>query len=167
MRKQTLAKIQELRQEVDQEWAKERRREYLKGEFTSKLLETFGDIAKYEHFKMYNSTEMYLIYGSYIQLDIKKLLQIKGEFVAMNTNKQSDITPDMIARAKEFPFRELHEFNRQGWCKCPFHEDKTPSMKLYSDNRVHCYSCGKSWDTIAFMQELHGITFPEAIRRLQ
>lgn len=166
MRKQTLAKIQELRQEVDQEWAKERRREYLKGEFTSKLMETWGDIAKYEHFKMYNSTEMYLIYGSYIQLDIKKLLQIKGEFVAMNTNKQSDITPDMIARAKEFPFEELWVFKRN-MALCPFHPDKDASMKLYPSNTVYCFSCDKSWDTIEFVKELHGITFPEAIRRLQ
>ena len=131
----------------------------------SKVLETWADMAKYEHFKMYNATEMYLIYGSYIQLDIKKLLQIKGEFVAMNTNKQSDITMDMIQRAKEYPFEELYPFKRT-MAYCPFHADKDASMKLYPNNRVHCFSCHKSWDTISFIQELNGLTFPEAIRRL-
>lgn len=150
---------------MDTEWAKERRREYLKGVFTSKVIETWKDIAKYEHFKQFDCKEMYLIYGSYIQLDIKKLLQIKGEFVSMNTGKQSDITPDMIARAKEHPFEDLWVFKRN-MALCPFHPDRDASMKLYSDNHVHCFSCHKSWDTIAFKQELEGLTFPEAVRRL-
>jgi len=167
MRKQTLVKIAELRKEVDTEWAKERRQEYLKGVFTSKLMETFKDIAKYEHFKQYDAKEMFLIYGSYIQLDIKKLLQIKGEFVSMNTNKQSDITPDMIARAKEYPFEELYPHFKKTMALCPFHADKDASMKLYPNNTVHCFSCGKSWDTISFMQAIGGLTFPEVIRRLQ
>ena len=166
MRKQTLEKIQQLRKEVDTEWAKERRREYLKGECTSKVIETWKDIAKYEHFKDYNATEMYLIYGSYIQLDIKKLLQIKGEFVSMNTNKQPDITEDMKWKAKEYPFEELWVFKRT-MALCPFHADKDASMKLYPNNTVHCFSCNKNWDTIAFVQDLHGVTYYEAIRRLQ
>lgn len=166
MRKQTLEKIAELRKEVDPMWAKEARREYLKGVFTSKVIETWKDIAKYEHFKQFDCKEMYLIYGSYIQLDIKKLLQIKGEFVSMNTGKQSDITPDMIARAKEYPFEELYPFKR-GYALCPFHPDSKPSMAL-KNNRVRCYSCmDKSLDTIDFMQKLHGLTFQEAVRRLQ
>ena len=30
--------------------------------------------------------------------------------------------------------------NRNGMACCPFHNDKTPSMKL--DKRFHCFGCG-------------------------
>ena len=29
--------------------------------------------------------------------------------------------------------------NRRGMCKCPFHKDKNPSMKV--DKRFHCFGC--------------------------
>lgn len=29
---------------------------------------------------------------------------------------------------------------RYGMCRCPFHKDKTPSMKL--DRRYYCFGCG-------------------------
>jgi len=123
-------------------------------------------MAKYEYFKDNNVTALFIIYGAKVQDNIKQLLKIKGEFVAMNTNTQSDITPDMIARAKEHPMEELYPFKR-GYALCPFHPDSKPSMSL-KDNKVRCWSCmEKSMDTIEFVQKLHGLTFPEAIRRLQ
>ena len=30
---------------------------------------------------------------------------------------------------------------RNGMCRCPFHDDRTPSMKLYEDH-YHCFGCG-------------------------
>ena len=35
---------------------------------------------------------------------------------------------------------------RNGMYRCPFHEDKTPSMKL--DRRYYCFGCGASGDVI-------------------
>lgn len=123
-------------------------------------------MAKYEYFKDNGVTALFILYGEKVQKNIKELMKIKGEFVSMNTNTQSDITPDMIARAKDYPFEELYPFKRT-MALCPFHADKGASMKLYPDNHVHCFSCHKSWDTIDFIKEMEGITFPEAIRRLQ
>jgi DNA primase len=49
---------------------------------------------------------------------------------------------------------------------CPFHPDSKPSMSL-KDNRVRCWSCmEKSMDTIEFMRKLEGLSFKEAVRRL-
>ena len=38
---------------------------------------------------------------------------------------------------------------RNGMACCPFHNDKTPSMKL--DQRYHCFGCGADGDVIDFI----------------
>lgn len=81
----------------------------------------------------------------------------------MQQDKQT-ITDDMIQQAKAYPFEELLEFKR-GYTKCPFHDDRTPSMSL-KNNRIRCFSCNKTWDTIAYVMDKEGLTFPEAVRRL-
>ena len=49
---------------------------------------------------------------------------------------------------------------RNGMCRCPFHEDKTPSMKL--DRRYYCFGCGVTGDVIDFVSRLRGIGSKEA-----
>ena len=43
---------------------------------------------------------------------------------------------------------------RNGMACCPFHHDKTPSMKL--DRRYHCFGCGADGDVIDFAAALYG-----------
>lgn len=49
---------------------------------------------------------------------------------------------------------------RNGMCRCPFHDDSTPSMKL--DRRFYCFGCGATGDVIDFVSRLHGIGSKEA-----
>ena len=49
---------------------------------------------------------------------------------------------------------------RNGMCRCLFHEDKTPSMKL--DRRYYCFGCGATGDVIDFVSQLRGIGSKEA-----
>lgn len=49
---------------------------------------------------------------------------------------------------------------RNGMCRCPFHDDSTPSMKL--DRRYYCFGCGATGDVIDFVSQLHGIGSKEA-----
>nr|WP_320120060.1 CHC2 zinc finger domain-containing protein [uncultured Marinifilum sp.] len=43
--------------------------------------------------------------------------------------------------------------NKNGMLKCPFHEDKDPSLKVYTDtNTFNCFGCGKAGDQIEFIQ---------------
>lgn len=49
---------------------------------------------------------------------------------------------------------------RNGMCRCPFHDDSTPSMKL--DRRYYCFGCGATGDVIAFVSQLRGIGSKEA-----
>lgn len=79
--------------------------------------------------------------------------------------RRDSITPDMIERAKEYPIEGLVEAHR-GMALCIFHDDRNPSMYV-KNNFVHCFSCGKTADTIKVYQKLNGATFPEAVRALQ
>jgi len=47
------------------------------------------------------------------------------------------------------------EVRANGTLCCPFHDDAHPSAKLFSDNRMWCFSCGKMYDPVAFV-----ISFP-------
>ena len=49
---------------------------------------------------------------------------------------------------------------RNGMCRCPFHDDSTPSMKL--DRRYYCFGCGATGDVIDFVFQLRGIGSKEA-----
>lgn len=57
------------------------------------------------------------------------------------------------------------EINRSGFCKCPFHSEKTPSMKLYPKS-FYCYGCGTGGDMIKFVQLYHNIGFREAMLKI-
>lgn len=53
---------------------------------------------------------------------------------------------------------------RNGMVCCPFHNDRTPSMKV--DSRFYCFGCGASGDVIDFSALLHGLGKREAAVRL-
>ena len=44
------------------------------------------------------------------------------------------------------------EVNRSGFTSCLFHNERTPSLKLYDDH-FHCFGCGKSGDLIALIAQ--------------
>lgn len=50
---------------------------------------------------------------------------------------------------------------RNSMCKCPFHNDNSPSMKIYKDS-CYCFTCAKSWDVFSFVQEMDGVDFKTA-----
>ena len=45
------------------------------------------------------------------------------------------------------------EVNDSGMARCPFHNDRTPSMKLYADH-FYCFGCGKYGDVVDLTSEL-------------
>ena len=62
---------------------------------------------------------------------------------------------------------ELQESGNGFVASCPFHEDRTPSLRLYPDQaRFHCYGCGARGDVFAFLQRLSGRPFPSVVRDL-
>lgn len=53
------------------------------------------------------------------------------------------------------------------WCCCPFHHEKTPSMKIDPVMQLwHCFGCGEGGDVFSYVMKLHDMTFPEALHDL-
>lgn len=55
--------------------------------------------------------------------------------------------------------------NRAGFIACPFHREKTASMKIYKDS-YYCFGCGAAGDIFGFVQSMDGVTFKEAFQSL-
>ena len=56
------------------------------------------------------------------------------------------------------------KIRRNNMTSCPFHNDRTPSMKV--DNRFHCFGCGADGDVIDFVSRLFGISSLEAAEKI-
>ena len=57
--------------------------------------------------------------------------------------------------------------NRAGYICCPFHNEKTASLKLYDGQRgFHCFGCGAGGTVIDFVMKLFDIPFRKAILRI-
>src|SRR5690606_9918446 len=51
--------------------------------------------------------------------------------------------------------------------RCPFHEDRSPSLSIYRETQsFHCFGCGASGDVIDFVRRTGGLGFREAVERL-
>ena len=57
-----------------------------------------------------------------------------------------------------------HRVGRNGMMRCPFHNDRTPSMKV--DQNFICFGCREKGDVIRFTEKLFGLTPCEAAKKL-
>ena len=57
------------------------------------------------------------------------------------------------------------EVQRNGMCRCPFHDDRHPSMKLNEDY-FYCFGCGAHGDVIEFTARLFGLGSYDAAKKL-
>ena len=55
---------------------------------------------------------------------------------------------------------------KRGFICCPFHSERTPSLKLYENNTWYCFGCGAHGDVIDFVSKMEGKTFSETMRSL-
>lgn len=59
------------------------------------------------------------------------------------------------------------EFNKKNFACCPFHREKTPSFSIKEDkNFFYCFGCGKGGNLINFVEEMFGLTFKEALKKI-
>lgn len=71
-----------------------------------------------------------------------------------------------LERVKAYPITDLINVNKAAFALCPFHGEKSPSMKIYKDNHFHCFGCDKTGDVITLAQELWNTDFITTIKRL-
>lgn len=55
--------------------------------------------------------------------------------------------------------------NRSGFIPCPFHNEKTASMKIYAKD-YNCFGCGANGDIFTFIMHMDNLTFKEAFQSL-
>lgn len=72
---------------------------------------------------------------------------------------KEQVAPELAAARYGLPVR------RGGMACCPFHPDRTPSMKLYPDH-FHCFGCQKTGDVIDLTAQIIGLTAYDAAHRL-
>lgn len=56
-----------------------------------------------------------------------------------------------------------HRIDRKGFICCPFHSEKTASMKIYGDS-FYCFGCGSHGDVIDFVAQEERISFQDACK---
>jgi DNA primase len=74
------------------------------------------------------------------------------------------MTSDEIKRS--LSMREVVErygihIDRKGFCCCPFHKEKTGSMKIYKDS-YNCFGCGANGDIFSFVMGMDHCDFKTA-----
>lgn len=55
--------------------------------------------------------------------------------------------------------------DRKGFCCCPFHKEKTGSMKIYKDS-YNCFGCGANGDIFSFVMGMENFDFKTAYKSL-
>lgn len=160
--------IKELIAETDKDHRKQCRVKYLQEKMGDTIVETWELLDRYWDYKHREKMIEMLLVGEKIQRLVKTIVKLQGEIIALlySGKGRSDMTEN-IRKAKEYPLPELIELNKYNMARCPFHEDRNPSMRYYPESNIaYCFSCHRSWDTIAFVMERDGMTFREAVRKL-
>lgn len=59
------------------------------------------------------------------------------------------------------------EPNRSGFMRCPFHQDRTASLKIYpGSGGFYCFGCGAGSSIIDFVERLFDLSFSQALLRI-
>lgn len=58
------------------------------------------------------------------------------------------------------------EFNRAGFARCPFHNEKTASFKIKDRRMAHCFGCGWSGGVISFTMQMFSLSYRQAVQKL-
>lgn len=57
--------------------------------------------------------------------------------------------------------------NKAGFCKCPFHSERSASFKAYPGTRgFYCFGCHESGSVIDFVMKFFGLSFGDAIKKI-
>ena len=83
----------------------------------------------------------------------------------MNAKHKSALIKDMLDFAVVATAYGL-DFNRAGFARCPFHNEKTASFKIKDRHSAHCFGCGWSGDVISFTGQLFNLDFEQSMRKL-
>ena len=83
-----------------------------------------------------------------------------------NANYLTSEIKSRLTAKEVFTFYGI-SINSRGFCRCPFHYEKTASMKVYDgQGGYNCFGCHENGDVISFVQKYFGMSFMDSIKRL-
>jgi hypothetical protein len=167
----TRTKINELRNEVDQEWAFSRRKEYLSDLMADLVVDWWFERARLSDYTARGQMMETILTQEEMAGIAKRIVKYQNELYyrrKVMAGNNVGVTPDEIGRARHFPWDELLEFDKRGFALCPFHGEKTGSFHINNKgNRGYCFGCKWSGDQIDFWMKKNGRSFADAVRSLQ
>ena len=87
-----------------------------------------------------------------------------GRHISSKTIDNVSSSVDMVSLVSEYV--HLDKKGTNFWGCCPFHNEDTPSLKLYDDH-YHCFACGAHGDVINFVADLTGLRTYDAAKQLK
>lgn len=91
--------------------------------------------------------------------------------IQTDRNERGVLWEDIFAEIRNaVPMQDIAKFyglqiSRSGMACCPFHDDKTPSLKIYPDH-FYCFGCSESGDGTGFVAKLFRISQLEATKKI-
>lgn len=83
---------------------------------------------------------------------------------ASNIRNQVKIIP--LLQALEIQLHHRSGGTQQ--IRCPFHDDKRPSARVYTDtDKLYCFTCGKSWDVINIVMGIRNLKYSDALEWIE
>ena len=81
----------------------------------------------------------------------------------MDFIKQVKERVDIVQTAEYYGIK----LNKNGFCNCPFHNEKTPSMSISKSKQIfYCFGCNKGGDSITLVSLLFNMTPFEAAKNI-
>lgn len=64
-------------------------------------------------------------------------------------------------------FLSLKKKGQNYWACCPFHNEKSPSFSVAPAKGIYkCFGCGAAGDSVKFVMDIEGLSYPEALKYL-
>ena len=147
-------------------WAIQRKLDYLR--FSLKGIGDDVSEAISKKAKASNEVEKVLA-EKWLKKKVKEYRSMEHK-IAYWQNPDGKISDEDIEKARSYPISELPDIKKpkgqnKGNICCPFHEDKHPSASI-RDNKLHCFTCNKTWNVIDIIMEKEGLGFIEAVKYL-
>lgn len=84
-------------------------------------------------------------------------------------NRTAELIKQAVPMDRAAEYYGFHP-NRGGYISCPFHREKTASLKLYTERDGHsgwyCFGCGRGGSVIDFVMQIFQISYAQAIVRI-
>ncbi len=102
-----------------------------------------------------------------IKKEADKILKEKEMYLNPVWKISNVISEETIENARQVPLDTLIQFNKAGFATCLWHTEKHASMKYWvKENKVKCFGCGKSADSIEVVRHLYDYDFKNAVNYL-